>query len=63
MNNKYPPSSYEYVFGNLSAEEKKQLEMDDIPIPVVLGKAEITDEEKIRAENFLKEIRDKKYDK
>ena len=59
MQNEYLPSTYESVFGNLSAEEIEQMNKDDIPVPVIVGESEVTEEDKKIAEEFLKQFRNK----
>lgn len=59
MKNDYLPSTYESMFGELTTEEKEELIKADIPVPVVVGKTEISEEEKIAANKFLNKFRNK----
>lgn len=60
MGIEYLPGSYEYTFGKLTAEEKKQMEKNDIPTVIVGEQVKLTDEQKSKAENLLNKIREKK---
>ena len=59
MKEDYTPGTYEYIFGELSPEEKEQLIKDDIPTAIVIGHSELTQEQKERAERFLEFLRKK----